>query len=478
MNNKVKAIKGGKWVSVATGVSVLFQFLQISIVARLLDPSSFGVVSISSLIIGFFSMFSNLGFNNSIIYKQEEDRKVLSSLYFLNIALGVLIFIIIYLLAPFVSSFYNEENLATIVRIASFFFLIVYFGQIYSILMQKELRFRTSALIDIASVVIGTISTVILAYKGFEEYSLIYGQLINQLFKTGALMIFGHDLFKPMMHFKFREVRDHLKFGIFNFADGIVGYIQSNSDNLLIGKILGVKILGYYTLALQLAVFPISRINPIILQVVYPIMAKMKNDKTGVKRAYIQILDFISYFNIPLLAGLFITADTVVPLVYGPGWEPTIHLIRIVVLAAACMCLAHPLFTLAFSNGKPNIMFYLNVCTLVVKVPLVLILGKYALADGVAWAVVLATFTNLVVNFVVVRSFIGNFFGDFFKNFGMTILFSCAMMAGVYFYKLNFGYEGLMHAIVEVGLGAAIFLALTLLFKVKFRDIKSFYKLI
>ncbi|WP_420477474.1 oligosaccharide flippase family protein, partial [Noviherbaspirillum sp. ST9] len=167
MNNKEKAIKGGKWVSISTGVTTILQFLQISIVARLLEPASFGVVSISSMIIVFFTMFSNLGFNNSIISKQEEDRKVLSSLYFLNIFLGVIIFAIIYISSPVIASFYDAPNLSSIVKIASLFFLIVYFGQIYSILMQKEMRFKALSIIEIITTVIGTAATVLLAYNGY-----------------------------------------------------------------------------------------------------------------------------------------------------------------------------------------------------------------------------------------------------------------------------------------------------------------------
>ena len=101
-----------------------------------------------------------------------------------------------------------------------------------------------------------------------------------------------------------------------------MGFIQANSDNILVGGMLGVKQLGYYTLASQLAVFPISRLSPIILQVAYPILARFKGDTNELKKSYLTILDLLSYVNLPLLAGLFITADSVVPLFYGPGWEP------------------------------------------------------------------------------------------------------------------------------------------------------------
>src|SRR5690606_23632026 len=125
MNNKEKALNGGKWITISTVISTIFQFVQIAILARLLEPGAFGIVSVSTMIISFFSMFTNLGFNNSIIYKQEDNRNVLSSLYFLNLCLGGVIFLVIYLVSPFVADFYHEPRLTGIVKVASLFFLIV-----------------------------------------------------------------------------------------------------------------------------------------------------------------------------------------------------------------------------------------------------------------------------------------------------------------------------------------------------------------
>ena len=351
---KQQAINGGKWMTTSTAISTVFQFLQVAVLARLLDPSDFGIVSVSTLIIAFFNIFANLGFSNSIIYKQEVDRHVLSSLYLLNITLGILIFLIIYVSSPLAVAYYKEPRLDQVIKLSSFYFLIVYAGQIHYFLLQKELRFRSVASIDIVGNFIGLFTTIGLAYAGFKELSLIYGQLTLQASKTVLQIGYGSEFFKPLFKFNFKLIKDHLKFGMYNIGDGVVGFVQANSDNILVGGMLGVKPLGYYTLASQLAVFPISRLNPIVLQVAYPILAKMKENDDELKKSYLTILDLISYVNLPLLAGLYITADSVVPLFYGPGWEETIGLIRIFVFVSLFSSLSNPLFTLAFSKGKPK----------------------------------------------------------------------------------------------------------------------------
>lgn len=467
-------MNGGKWITIATVISTLFQFIQVAILARLLSPTDFGIVSISNLIIAFFQIFANLGFSNSIIYKQESDRNVLSTLYFLNLTVGVVIFVVISFSTPYIVSFYHEPKLERVVTLASYYFLIVYFGQLYLFLLQKELRFRSVAIIDIVSTVLGSGVTITLAYGGYEELSLIIGSLVMQALKTVLQILFGLKFFVPVWFFNLRDVKEHLRFGLFNLGDGLLGFIQSNSDTIFIGGMLGVKLLGYYTIAYQLAIFPIGKLNPIILQVAYPILAKMKDNTANLKQSYLKILDFISYCNLPLLAGLYITAETVVPLFYGPGWEKTIELIRIFVFVGAFTCLSHPLFTLAFTKGKPNLLFYLNLGTLFVKIPLVYLLGTYYQVTGIAVAFLLATFLNLVVNFIIVHSLIGDFMGSFLRSLAKPLLFCLLMVGAVSLYKTVVGNAGLGNMLAEIFIGGATYAGLTLAYKLSFAEIKAY----
>ena len=473
MNTKKAAINGGKWITIATVIGTVLQFGQMVVLARLLTPGDFGLVALSNLILSFFQLFTNLGFSNSIIYKQESDRSVLSTLYLMNIVLGLLIFGLIQVATPAIVDFKNEPRLERVLHLSSYYFLIVYFGQIYLFLMEKELQFRTIALIEIAGTLVGTLTTLVMAFSGYHELSLVAGQLVTQAVKTPLLILLGRSLFKPALRFAFNKVGEHLRFGIFNLGDGVLGYIQSNYDNLFIGFVLGNDMLGLYTLAYQLAIFPITKLNPIILQVAYPVLAKMQNDNEELKRLYLKILDILSYCNFPLLVGLFLTADSVVPLLYGPGWEGTVGLIQIFVFIGMMMSLNHPLFTLAFTKGKPNLLFYLNVVTLIVKIPLVYWLGRQYGVVGAAAAFLTTTLFNLIVNFGIVHYLIGPFMSVFLRNVARPVLFCLLMVGAVTAYKSLFGYVGVVNAVAEITIGGAVYAALTLAFKFSLTDLKK-----
>ena len=476
MSHKQEAISGGKWMSTSTAISTILQFGQVAILARLLEPSVFGIVSVSTLMIAFFNIFANLGFSNSIIYKQEDDRRVLSTIYLLNLILGLVIGIIVFFSWPLVAAYYKEPRLEQVIKLSSLYFIIVYVGQIYLFLLQKELNFKAVASIDITGTVTGTIVTVLLAYNGFAELSLIFGQLAQQTAKSVLQMVFGARLFSPSLTFDLSLIKDHLRFGLYNVGDGIVGFIQANSDNILVGGMLGVKQLGYYTLASQLAIFPIARLSPIVLQVAYPILARLKGDTGELKKSYLTILELLSYINLPLLAGLFITADSVVPLFYGPGWEPTILLIRIFVFVSIFTFLINPLFTLAFSKGKPKLLFYLNVATLVIKLPLVYFFAQYWGVTGIATAFLVATGANLLINFRIVHSLIGPFIGEFARNIARPVLFCLLMMAGISLYKSVATEISVLNTTAQVVLGGLIYGGLTLRYKYPLADLKTLGK--
>lgn len=475
MSNQKSAINGAKWTTIASVVNTALSFIQLAVLARILDPTIFGIVSICTMILNFFHIFANLGFSNSIIYKQETDRKILSTIFFASVSLGFIICFIMILSSGFVAAFYNEPKLSFIIKAASLGFPLICSSQIYWILLQKDLNFKALGIIEMGSVIAGAIFTITLALNDYKELSLIYGQLFSSAIRTVFYVSVGLKIFRPMWYFKLSEIKDHLIFGLYNIGQGILGFIGGNMENIVIGKFIGLKELGYYTIAYQLAVFPISRLNPIILQVTYPIMAKMK-DNDGLKRAYLKIVDFITYCNFPLLAGLFITAGSVVPLIYGSGWDQTILLTRLIVFVSVLMCITAPVSSLAFSKGKPNLMFYLNLITFVLKIPLLYIFSKYFGLLGIIYAYLITTTVETVISCFIVHRLVGNFLPEFLTNIYKPLLFCFVMVSTIYLFQQFYHQVNILTTALQVALGGLIYIGLTLKYKISFKEILELKK--
>ena len=228
MSNQQIVIRGAKWTTTASAINTGISLLQLAILARLLDPAAFGLVSICTMIINFFQIFADSGFSNSIIYKQEGDRKVLSSLFYSSIGLGVVICALMNGGAFLVARFYGEPELVKLIAVASLVFPIETFGQIYWILLQKQLFFRTLALIEIMSVLLAAVCTIALAYQGYEAISLIYGQLLAATVRAIAYFLVGMRLFVPLLYFNLKRIKDHLVFGAYHIGQAVLGFFSGN----------------------------------------------------------------------------------------------------------------------------------------------------------------------------------------------------------------------------------------------------------
>jgi len=473
MSNQDKAISGAKWTTISTVVNTVLSFGQIAVLARLLQPSSFGMVSISTLVLSFLGIFAHFGFSNSIVYKQESNNRILSTIYYLNLMIGTLMFFVIYFGAPLLVLYYKEPKLLEVLRLSAFYFPIVFLGQVYNILLEKELRFKVIAITDITTGIFGTTVTIIMAYQGFEAKALVFGLLVAQAIKMIVQNIIGRKYFSPEKYFNLKEIKDHLMFGIYNIGDSLLSFANNNMDTIMIGGLLGVKQLGYYTIASQLAVYPVSRISPIITQITFPIMATMKGNKEQLKGAYLKILDFLTYVNVPLLIGLYLMCVNVIPMVYGPGWDETIPLIKIFVFMGIFSCISFPLSTLAYSTGRPNLLFYLNIVTASIKFPLIYFMAIKFGVTGIAVGYCIMSFITMSFTLMLTQYMVGDFMKRFLENFSKPVLFSVAMATFILLYKRFIGDIGLLHTVVQIAMGGVIYGVLTLKFKFTFAEIKN-----
>ncbi|MRR18423.1 MAG: colanic acid exporter, partial [Deltaproteobacteria bacterium] len=311
-----------KWNGVATGVTAGLQFVTLIVLARILAPADFGVMGMIMVVIGFAQAFADMGLSNAIIHRQDTSADQLSSLYWLNVLAGVGVFAVICAGAPLVVRFYHEPRLQNLLYLTALIFLITPLGQQFQILMQKELRFEGLAKTGIASAAANSVVAVTLAFGGFGVYSLIWGQLAGAAVKVVLLLKIGWGDWRPRFHYARRDIKGYASFGLYQMGERTINYFNANLDYLLIGSLLGAKALGYYTLAYNLIIRPTAMINPVITTVAFPVFAKMQHDRDGLKEGYLKVMQLLSFFNFPLMAGLAVVAPLAVPVVFGDQWLP------------------------------------------------------------------------------------------------------------------------------------------------------------
>jgi O-antigen/teichoic acid export membrane protein len=387
LNLKSKTISGVKWTTFSSVILALLQILQLVILARLLDPSVFGLMAITSVVIGFAQAFLDMGISNAIIHKQEVSHTQLSTLYWLNILSGVVLFIIVSLCAPLVALFYQEAELTNIIILVAMTFLIQPFGQQFVVLWQKELRFNDIAKVDVITKLLSLLVSVIFAYYNYGVYALVYGVLAGTLLQTLVFVYKGFREYTISFVFQLSDVREFLNFGLYQMAEKTLNYFNSQIDTLLIGKLLGVETLGVYNIAKQIIMKPIQIINPIVSKVSFPVMAKIQHDTNKLKEIYLKTINLLSSTNFPIYLFMLMTAPQLVALIFGEKWIDAVIIVQILSIYGACRSTMNPIGSLLLAKGRADWGFYWNL-GLFFYIPIVIYVASQWGIETLSWAMV------------------------------------------------------------------------------------------
>jgi len=464
---KQKAISGVKWTTLSTVVTTILQLLQLAILTRFLDPSAFGLMSLVMVVIGFSQAFLDMGISNAIIHKQEITKDQLSTLYWVNVLAGVILFGIISILAPFMAEFYKEPELTELILVVALTFVIQPFGQQFMILWQKDMRFREIAKIDIVNKSISLVVSVYLAYKGYGVYALVYGTLAGVVSQTVQYLYTGLREYRPSFVFNIKEIKEFLSFGVYQMGEKTINFFNREVDTLLIGKLLGVEALGIYTIAKQLAMKPIEIIGPIITKVTFPTMAKVQYDNSRLKYIYLKTINYLSSVTFPIYAFLIIMAPELILILFGEQWKESIPILQILSIYGLIRSTGSPVGSLVLSKGKANWAFWWNF-GLFFYVPIGIYISSQWGLTGISWGLVIVQFSLIVPNwYLLVRSLCKAKFIEY--HLEILIPFSIVFISTVVTYFLTNSFENIFAKFFMVGaIGLFLVILLNVIFNKKF----------
>jgi O-antigen/teichoic acid export membrane protein len=451
MTLKKKALTGVKWTSLASLVAAVVQLAQVATLTRFLDKEDFGLIAIAIFVLGISQIFTDIGISNSVIHKEEVNDLQLSTLFWLNIIMGALIFTVLYMSGPAISKIYEEPDLTEIIFGISLTFLVMPFGQLYETLLKKELKFKALAIKDISSKTVSLVVSIILATKNFGAFSLVFANLAAVAISTVISVSIGQRLFKPKFSFSIQSIRDQglLAFGLYQMGEKVINYFNSQFDTLIIGKILGMDSLGIYNIAKTLAFKPYQLINPIITGVSFPVLSRLQNDTQKLKSIYLSILEILSTTNAPIYLIMIIWADPLINVAFGKEWMTAIPVFRLLCISAFCNSIGNPVGALQLAKGKADLGFYWNLGMLIFM-PVIIWIGS-------KWGILSVSLSIAVFKLIILipawRLFVYPLCNasakEYFWSFGKPVLFSVigATVAGLLVVVL-FGNDSMASLII------------------------------
>lgn len=426
-----QAVSGVKWISLSTLLTSAFQYLQVAVLTKFLNAPDFGIMAMALVVVGLAQAFTDVGISNAVIQHQDVKKDNISSLFWLEIAAGAILFMLMVTVTPGVVAFYNEPRLTWVMIWSSTIFLVTPWGQLFQILLQKELEFRKMAMIDISSSLLSTIVMIVAALAGFRVMALVIGQVSFYGLRSLQYFLVGWHRWRPALHFAVRDISGYIGFGLYQMGERTVTYLSINVINLIIGRYLGPGALGHYSLAYQLTITPLLRANTVLMQVSFPIFARFQHINGLLQAGYLRMARLISFTMFPVLVLTFLTAPVFVPLLLGPQWSDVIPLVQILSIVGILRALGAPTVPTYLAKGRADIGFTWNFILAIVNGIVFYIMTRYGLI-ALTWSFAAISLLQFVLMQTITGRLIHLKWIDFLRALSMNTMKNVVMGTVVY----------------------------------------------
>jgi len=393
-----KAAIGAKWSGISGAMITVLQFLTVLVLARYISPEEFGVMAMVLVVQGLGAVFSQIGLSAAIIQAKELTNRVKHTLFWLNVALGFAVFLVILAISSFLASLLSMPQLIWALPVTASSFLVSAFAIQYRSLVQKELLFRCWAAIEITSATFAAFVSVAMAWQGHGLWALVIGFVSGSILSSVCWFVLGIQNFgRPELFFDWAAVRQYIKFGAYRLGAMLANVASSRIDQFIVGYLLGAEALGFYSLTIRLVLQPVERINSLISRVAFPAFSKVQDNRELLGRWFIRLVRFLALVNAPILICLAITAPWFVPVVLGDTWLSIIPLVQILSFYALFRSLTSTGGSVLLAIGRADYTFYWNVCLLLIIPVVVMVSAIFGNLVMIAWGLVLTQFVVMLV---------------------------------------------------------------------------------
>lgn len=385
------------WDLGGTLAKSLSSFVISIFLARLLTPEEFGLVGMAMVFITVSQVFIDVGFASALIQNQKTTSLSYSSVFWLNLVMGLFLTTLFYLCAPYIGNFYDNQDITNLVKWLSLIFLFNSFCIVQTALLKKKLNFKVLSLSNMLAGVLGGVCGVIFAFMDYGVYSLVIQNIVTAILVT--IFLWSAADWKPDFKFSFKEIKKLTGFSTYVFVDRFLSSVFKRLDIIVIGKVLSPATLGYYTRAVSLNNQVTSYSSSSISKVFFPVLSSIQDDDEKFRTIYFKVVSIVCFMSFGLTGLLYVLGEDVIITLFGEKWMPSVAIFQILVISACNYPLSSIMINAFMSKGKSKENFYIGLFRKSIRVvPLYLAyeFGIIPFAIGVVVVSYVLTFTNIV----------------------------------------------------------------------------------
>lgn len=300
---------------VTKGVSTVISI----ILARILMPEDYGIITITIVFINFSGIIVQSGINVALVRKEAVDELDYSTSLFYSLVVAGLCYAIFFFLAPCIAAFYGKDIICQVIRIQMVTLFIGAFGNVRNAIVIREFKFKELCFINAISTVSGGVVGIVLAYGGMGVWALVFYTLIRDLLSVCLLFIWVR--WKPLFHISFIRLKELMTFSVWVLLSSILDFWGNNLSSIILGKKYSMSDLGTYSKGGQLAELICLHTFGAVSSILLPTMANSQSDNEKLKNISRKMVSVSSYIIFPMMIGLAVIADRLIPVLYTEKWN-------------------------------------------------------------------------------------------------------------------------------------------------------------
>jgi len=347
---KQRVIRGGFAKICSQGAGFVVRMGSLMILARLLDPKDFGLVGMVTAVIGVFNLFRDFGLSAAAVQRNTTvTREQASTLFWVNILVGAILGLLSFAIAPFAVLFYHETRLFGITAALASGFLFNAAGVQHSAMLEREMRFTTLSVIDIISLLTSVLVGIGMALHGYGYWALVATTTVAPLVYTVCVWL--TTAWVPGRPHRRVGVRSMMRFGGTLTLNGLVMYIATNFEKVLLGRFWGAEAIGVYGRAYQLVNMPNDNLNSAASGVAFAALSRLQDDPPRFRSYFLKGYALVLSLTVPITAACALFAGDMISVFLGPKWKSAVTVVSLLAPTTLAFATINPLGWLLMSLG-------------------------------------------------------------------------------------------------------------------------------
>lgn len=386
MSLKHQVVVGLLWSAVDNWGRQVIAFAIFALLARILGAEAFGQIALANVFMSFIQIFVHQGFTVAIVQKSEIDDEHLDTAFWSNFLISIFLCILSICFAGNVASIFKEIAIKPVIQCLSINFILYALCTVQDSILRRKMQFKALAIRSIFSIIGGGIVGCTMALTGYGIWSLVGKQLAEGL--IGSITLWRASDWRPGFRISIQKFKDLSSFGISILGIEISNYFSTNSDNLIIGYVLGSVALGHYSIAYKFIYVSIGFISAVISNVTMPIFSRLQKKPDDLKKLFYTASKLSGVINIPFFAVFAILAREITIICFGEKWLPSVQTMQVFALVGIYRSLEYIFVDLIVAIGKPQLRLKIMLASSIINLILFVLVVRWGiLAVAIALAI-------------------------------------------------------------------------------------------